>query len=101
MSGLRDIARDNRRGNRRELIAEIQDSSERPTLSRGAIKEGIDQPTGEAADNPPMARLIHNRATTCSARTPPQHTKAKGSAPDQDGVPHQGSVAPALHQFVD
>src|SRR3981081_2873547 len=33
-----------------------------PTLSFGAIKEGIDQPTGDAADNPPIDRLIQNSA---------------------------------------
>src|SRR6202011_5218676 len=33
-----------------------------PTLSRGAINEGIDQPTGEAADNPPIDMLIQKTA---------------------------------------
>src|ERR1700723_361048 len=42
-----------------------------PTLSRGAIKDGIDQPTGEAADNPPIDMLIQktaaNGVTDCVA----------------------------------
>src|SRR5580658_6230264 len=29
-----------------------------PTLLRGAIKEGTDQPTGDAAESPPMEMLI-------------------------------------------
>src|SRR6266576_4974275 len=29
-----------------------------PTLLRGAINDGIDQPTGDAADRPPMEMLI-------------------------------------------
>ena len=33
-----------------------------PTLSRGAMSEGMDQPTGEAADNPPIDMLIQNSA---------------------------------------
>ena len=35
-----------------------------PTLYRGAISDGTDQPTGEAADNPAMARLIQISAPT-------------------------------------
>src|ERR1700748_3365780 len=34
----------------------------RPTLLFGAISEGIDHPTGEAADNPPIEMLIHTSA---------------------------------------
>src|SRR5215469_9147399 len=34
-----------------------------PTLSRGAISDGIDQPTGDAADSPPIDRLIHSTAS--------------------------------------
>src|SRR5690349_13989022 len=43
-----------------------------PTLSRGAIREGIDQPTGDAADNPPMEILIQNSAfaTLCACAVP-------------------------------
>src|ERR1700751_5086463 len=35
-----------------------------PTLLRGAIREGIDHPTGEAAERPPMEMLIQIRAVT-------------------------------------
>lgn len=34
----------------------------RPTLSRGAMSEGMDQPTGAMAPSPPSERLIHNSA---------------------------------------
>ena len=33
-----------------------------PTLSPGAMSEGTDQPTGEAAESPPMETLIQKRA---------------------------------------
>src|SRR5271154_7287754 len=33
-----------------------------PTLSRGAIRDGIDQATGAAADNPPIAMVIQTSA---------------------------------------
>src|SRR3981189_2541070 len=33
-----------------------------PTLLRGAINDGIDQPTGDAAERPPMEMLIQIRA---------------------------------------
>src|SRR5271170_8221779 len=34
----------------------------RPTLLRGAIKDGMDQPTGEAAERPPIEMLIQMSA---------------------------------------
>ena len=33
-----------------------------PTLSPGAMSDGIDQPTGAAADNPPIETLIQKSA---------------------------------------
>ena len=33
-----------------------------PTLLRGAINDGIDQPTGDAAERPPMEMLIQMSA---------------------------------------
>src|SRR5438093_10583815 len=43
-----------------------------PTLSRGAISDGIDHPTGEAADNPPIDMLIQKSAVTglCACAVP-------------------------------
>src|SRR5277367_3955269 len=38
-----------------------------PTLSRGAIKPGIDQPTEAAADRPPIDKLIQNSAHAVEA----------------------------------
>src|SRR5882724_5998825 len=35
-----------------------------PTLSRGAINDGIDQPTGDAAESPPIETLIQKTAAT-------------------------------------
>ena len=35
-----------------------------PTEPRGAMIAGTDQPTGDAAANPPMDKLIHSRALT-------------------------------------
>src|SRR5438093_12616498 len=43
-----------------------------PTLSRGAISDGIDHPTGEAADNPPIDILIQKSAVAglCACAVP-------------------------------
>jgi len=35
-----------------------------PTLLRGAMRDGMDKPTGDAAERPPMEMLIQMRAVT-------------------------------------
>src|SRR5579862_8455694 len=42
----------------------------RPTLLRGAIREGTDQPTGDAADRPPMEMLIQISAVVALCVSP-------------------------------
>src|SRR5579859_3152509 len=46
-----------------------------PTLSRGAINDGIDQPTGAAMESPVSANAIHATApcAECAYGTPKMH----------------------------
>ncbi len=57
-----------------------------PTSLRRAISEGSDQPTGAAADNPPMEILIQIRAhgSVCMGRA--QQPNPTSSASNQDAL---------------
>src|SRR5258706_1675847 len=72
-----------------------------PTLSFGAIKEGIDQPTGDAADNPPIHRLIQISAlVVVCACAAPKNSESQRSTSDKNRLPHANRISASLDQCI-
>ena len=74
----------------------------RPTLFLLAIKPGTDQPTGAAAESPPIEMLIQNKACVavvgfgCTEDAESEHRAA-----DQDALAHAARIVAMTNQRVD
>ncbi len=74
-----------------------------PTFSLRATKDGIDQPTGDAAARPPMEILIQNkaRAARCTMRVGrAQNTKSASGAANEDYLTHETCIPATPDQRI-
>ena len=72
-----------------------------PTPRSGAMSAGIDHPTGDAADKPPIETEIQKTATGRSMRVRrAENSEPEAGSHDEHGLPNAARVPSAMNEHV-